>query len=157
VPKKPRKRGAGILPNGRSAYGHQFIKLHHWVLHSAAYRSLDGLSRALLIELYSFYNGRNNGGIFLSVRDAAKRLNVSPPTAQSRFAVLRDRGFIKVNQQGSFDLKIRHATTYILTEYEYGAEKPTKDFMSWKPDPEKQKPGKATYTDGTNSLHSAAL
>ncbi|PLX36036.1 MAG: hypothetical protein C0605_08365 [Hyphomicrobiales bacterium] len=47
------------------------------------------------------------------------------------FHELEEKGFIKSKQKGGFDFKIRHATTWILTEYGHGGKLATKDFMSW--------------------------
>ena len=53
------------------------VRLHRWLLQSPAYRSLGLAARCLLVELYDLFNGENNGRIFLSIRDAARRLGVS--------------------------------------------------------------------------------
>ena len=36
-----------------------------------------------------------------------------------------------MSQIGSFDYKVRHATTWTLTEYEIDGREPTKDFIRW--------------------------
>jgi len=52
------------------------------------------------------YNGRNNGSIFLSVRDAADRLGVTDVNvARNAFDDLQRAGFIIMTQTSSFDLK----------------------------------------------------
>ena len=107
------------------------VRLYGWLLRSSAYRSLSPYGRSLLVELYALYNGTNNGAVFLSVREAARRLGCAAGTAEKALGELQDRGFIAISQRGGFNLKSRHATTWRLTEYSVGDERPTKDFMSW--------------------------
>ncbi len=107
------------------------VRLHHWLLNSPAYKSLGVCARALLIEYYRRYNGSNNGDIGLSVRDAASALGVAVGTVRKAIVELEERGFIRANQRGAFRWKARHATTWILTEFEYAGQPPTKAFMRW--------------------------
>lgn len=66
--------------------------------------------RCLEMELKALYNGINNGDLFLSVCEAAKRLGVANNTAEKAFKELEEHGFIRPKQHGSFDWKLRHAT-----------------------------------------------
>lgn len=115
---------------GRSKH-ERFVKLPHWLLNSPAYRSLKPGPRALLVELSALYNGTNNGDLFLSVREAARRLNVGPHTAGGYFKDLEDRDFIKIAIQSSFDHKSSKGRSWILTEHSVGGSLATKDFMRW--------------------------
>jgi len=92
----------------------------------------------VLVELYAHYDGGNNGRLFLSVREAARRTNISKSTAATAFAALVQRGFIRPNVKGAFSLKQRHATSWILTEFAHGGHIATKDFMPWQPDSKNQ-------------------
>src|SRR5258708_1232645 len=96
------KTGRRTDPTGRSRGDARHARLYGWMLNSPAYRSLTPLARALLIELYALHNGKNNGELYLSVRDAAKRLNVGKTKAAPAFAELVDRQFIKARQTGDF-------------------------------------------------------
>jgi len=125
------RRGRKADKTGRSNGDSRHVRLHHWLLQTAAYRSLSPAARSLLVELYALYNGENNGDLFLSVREAAARINVSPPTASRSFTEMKERGFIRENKPGSFHLKIRHATSWVLTEYGHGGQLATKDFTRW--------------------------
>jgi DNA-binding transcriptional regulator YhcF (GntR family) len=58
-----------------------------------------------LIELLSIYNGRNNGYIALSARDAAERIGCSKDTANRAFVELRAIGFVEVSIVGAFHRK----------------------------------------------------
>lgn len=93
--------------------------------------------RALLIELKSLYNGSNNGELFMSVREAARRLNVGRDAADDHLEDLQDRGFIKPKVAAGFDWKTaaraRKATCWILTEYATEEAAPTRDFQKWAP------------------------
>lgn len=73
---RKRKPGRRVNATGRSIGGDgHHVRFYQWELKSPAYRSLSLGARALLIELKSLYNGSNNGDLFLSVREAARRLN----------------------------------------------------------------------------------
>lgn len=118
------------------------VRLYSWLLMSEAWRSLSCEARALLIELAGLYNGENNGELFLSVRDAARRINTGKSTAARAFDELMARGFIRPHVLGAFSRKVRHATSWVLTEFPIGDHvargEATKDFMRWKPDPKNQ-------------------
>ena len=149
------KHGRKADRTGRSKGTDRHIRIDLWVLQGAAYKSLKTVSRALLVELHALFYGTNNGQLFLSVREAAKRLNVAPNTAVKAFAELVDRGFIRVAQKGSYTLKQRHATQWILTEHGYAGNLPTKDFVRWAH--KIQKPISAVDTDGINFCYTDAI
>ncbi|WP_138379462.1 helix-turn-helix domain-containing protein [Luteithermobacter gelatinilyticus] len=115
---------------GRSSYD-RHIRFYYYLLKSEAWRSLKPGPRALLIELYSLYNGNNNGDIFLSEREAARRCNVNRKTAARYFHDLQEKGFIFPKTKGCFNVKSPEATAWILTEFPYNGNLPTKDFMRW--------------------------
>ena len=52
----------------------RFARLPHRILISEAYRSLDLVARSLLTEIVMIENGKNNGSLYLSVKDATDRL-----------------------------------------------------------------------------------
>lgn len=118
---------------GRSKGDARHVRLYHWMLKSEAWRSLDCKARCALVELYGLYNGRNNGDLFLSVRELAARLRCGKATASKAFRALEERGFIRAKERGAFNVKHRHATTWILTEFEYAGKIPSKEFMRWRP------------------------
>jgi len=154
---KPRR--AKVLANGRSVSFERHVRLHYWLLESAAYRSLSVGARSLLVELYALYNGGNNGLLFLSSRSAGERLRCSKSQAHRWLGELQDRGFIRSQQRGSFTLKARHATTWVLTEFGFGGQLPAKDFMKWRDQlalDEKAGPngGPVRPREGTSPAHS---
>ena len=118
------KNRSGSKPDktGRSTGDSQHVRLHEWLLQSPAYRSLNCYARALLVELYRHYRPGKNGDVFLSVREAAQALNASHQTAMRAFHAVADRGFIRARRRGDFNWKARHATTWVLTEFEFGGQ-----------------------------------
>ena len=141
-----KKRPASIGKAGNIA--DKYVRLHIWLMRSAAYQSLPVGARALLVELYALFNGSNNGDLYLSAREAGKRLSVGKATAYRWFTALEDRGFIRARQRGAFTLKVRHATTWILAEFAFAGQLPTKAFMRWQPR-ENSEHGFAGGTDGS--------
>lgn len=127
------------------------IRLHFWMMKSPAWCDLTPTARALLIEVYALYNGTNNGELFLSVRCAARRLAVSDNTAWKSLRELEWHGFIRAAKRGAFHLKVRHATCWILTEFEHAGQLATKDFMRWPQRVEIQKPVAKTNTNGSKN------
>lgn len=132
---RPAKRRANS--KGRSVGGDaQHVRFYQWEIKSAAYRSLKPSARALLVEFKALFNGFNNGELFLSVREAAKRIGCGKNLAAELIEQLRDRGFIRPNEVGAFNMKAAagggKATSWILTEHPFGsATAGTKDFMRW--------------------------
>jgi len=127
---KPR-RGRRHNAKGRSTTGPRFVKLEHWMLMTPAWQSLPPAPRALYLALAQRYNGSNNGEISMSIREAARLLHVAKDTATKAFRELEAKGFIRRNICGSFNWKIRHATTWILTEHAFGDHLATKEFARW--------------------------
>lgn len=84
----------------------RFTRLDHTLLRSPAYHALSTTARTLLVELASLENGKNNGSLYLSVRDAAARLGMSDLTSTGNaFTELQDLGFIEMTEDASFHVK----------------------------------------------------
>lgn len=157
-------RGRGHDNKGRSKRGERFVKLPYWLLESPAWRSLKPQARALYIELSQRYNGFNNGSISMSVREAECALHISKNTASKYFHDLEGKGFIRRNICGSFNYKLRHATTWVLTQHPVNDDPATKDFMSWRPlktkrgpKPEPNCPNRGTDDDNSGQLERFAV
>lgn len=122
----------------RGRYESAHVRIYHWEKGSAAWCSLSPSARCVLIELKALYNGRNNGELFLSVREAARRIGVGKTLAATCFRDLLDRGFIKVARRGAFNTKAASrrgdATAWLLTEFAPadGLGAGTRDFMRWR-------------------------
>jgi len=105
---------------------------------------LPAQARALYIELSQRYNGSNNGEISMSIREAVSLVHIAKDTASKYFYELEEKGFIQRNVCGSFNYKLRHATTWFLTQHPIGDVPATKDFMSWRPKKPKHGPNPGT-------------
>ena len=132
APRKGQGKGRRADKKGRSKTEGRFLKLEHFMLKSAAWKSLTSQQRSIYIEIGQRYNGSNNGEISFSVRQAASEVNCSRDTASKALHVLEEKGFIRRNVCGSFDWKARHATTWILTIHPFKNNLATKEFMSWR-------------------------
>jgi len=120
---------------GRSKKDGRHVRLYHYMMDAEAWQSLSGNQRAIYVEMVARYNGRNNGRIPYSVREAAESLHIGKSTAARDLAVLQERGFIIPRKKGAFSLKVRHATEWRLTEFSCDVTPalPTKEFMRWSP------------------------
>lgn len=112
------------------------VRLYGHEMRSAAWKTLTPNSRALLIELRSLWKFGEGNVVFLSVREAGRRLNISQKPVQAAFAELLERGWIGVHTMGGFSRKTPHATSYTL-ENEPGLANgavPKKGYMRWQPE-----------------------
>jgi hypothetical protein len=119
------------------------VRLYHWLMDSAAWKSLNATERAVYVDIASIYAGlgSNNGRIHYSVREGAERLHISKDKVARALATLVERGFIVAEKRGAFNLKGRphQATEWRLTEFpsDISSDFASKEFTRWKP-PEKQ-------------------
>lgn len=120
---------------GRSMGSERHVRLTHWMMGTAAWRSLDCVARCAYVELASRYRGpgSNNGRLPYSLREMAAALNVSKMTARRALQALQERGFIVETKRGAFSLKVRHATEWRLTDHacDVTGAMPTKEFARW--------------------------
>lgn len=84
---KGKKKGAG-----------RFVQLPEHLMQTEAWATLKPGPVALYVALKRRYNGRNNGRLILSYRDAAKLLNVHRNTITGYFRALEERGLIHMTQ-----------------------------------------------------------
>jgi len=125
---------------GRSTSG-SFVMLTRFMLNAPAWRDLTPAARSVYLEVAKLYNGRNNGHLALSVRDAAEQCRVNKDTAAKSLASLQAHGFIECVTPGGFSRKLRHATEWRLTieRCDKTQSLPSKAFMKWRPPPEEFK------------------
>ena len=127
------------------------VRLYRHELESPAYCSLGPDARALLIEMRALYTGRDNR-VFLSLREAMKRLNVGRYRAEKARDDLLDRGFIRLLEAATFTRKTRHAPVYLLTnEPTREGVAASKDYMRWRP--AKKNTVSMSSTDGVDEQH----
>jgi hypothetical protein len=109
------------------------------MLNTPAYMGLSANARSLLEQLQMLENGKNNGSMFLSVRDAADLMGAGDvKTAQRAFGELIDHGFIRETQAASFHVKAgeydRRARAWRLTWLpEPNRRGATFEFRDWSP------------------------
>lgn len=113
------KKKAKVRQDGRNANEtNRFGRLPHFILQSASYRSVPTNARALLVEIISMENGNNNGKLWLSEIDAARRMGVScPKVARKAFTDLIDAGLIACTKDRHWHIKtgIGRARSWRLT------------------------------------------
>jgi hypothetical protein len=123
--KRPRKRLDQKL---------KYVGLPHWMLRCPAWKGLPPIAKVAYIEAFELrYNSFNNGDIKLSEREVAEILGCARETASKAIAALMEHGFIKPRVKGAFHVKVKYATRWILTRYEFNGAKETMDFMRWQP------------------------
>lgn len=137
---------AKVDKQGRNVNGWgRFARLDHSIMASPAYRSLTPLSRSLLFEFISLENSKNNGSLWLSVRDAAARCGVVDlMTASRAIDDLVQKGFIAMTKNAYFSIKSSEksrARCWRLTWLPVvGVSVPTNEWQQWTPsDPKDQK------------------
>ncbi len=118
---------------GRSVSGPPFIALPIYIYECPAWNSLSATERLIWLALVRRYNGKNNGRLGLSVRDAAKEARVNKDTAGQHFKTLAARGFIEVAEESC--LETRMAREWRLTHLKCDRTNhlPSKAFMKWTP------------------------
>jgi hypothetical protein len=70
------KRRNSTDRTGRSKKAARHVRLYHWMMQRAAWKSLNANQRALYVEMAARYNGSNNGRIHFSAREAAKAVHI---------------------------------------------------------------------------------
>jgi DNA-binding transcriptional regulator YhcF (GntR family) len=101
----------------RNRHSARFVQLFFWMLATPAWRSLSPWAVVAYIELAHCYNGVNNGELYLSARELAKRCGGSRATAARAIAELVAKGFVEITRNSGFNVKgrPRQATEYRLT------------------------------------------
>ncbi|MGD9800151.1 MAG: hypothetical protein AB7V02_06075 [Parvularculaceae bacterium] len=109
-----------------------FVQIYKSMMDSAAWRDLSPGGRAAVLEVCRFYNGSNNGEIFLSARKAGELLNVRPATAASYLKDAEAHGFIAQVENGCLGLNGKGvAAKWRLTFQPANNQPPTRDYKSW--------------------------
>jgi hypothetical protein len=125
--KKRRKGGSGGL----------FFPMHHATMDAPAWCALSLAARSRYLELRKAagIDASRNGSVFLSVRDAADRLNCTRDYAAKAFHDLQRKGFIRAREIGRLGVEGEgRATQWLLTEIGTAADpKPEKAFLRWQP------------------------
>lgn len=112
------------------------VRLYAHETRCLAWKTLEPDARALLVELRALYQPSQGNIVYLSIREAGRRLTIGQRRVQRAFDALLARGWIAVHEPGGFIRKTRHATAYRL-ENEPGASpgaKAPKPYMRWLPE-----------------------
>ena len=76
-----------------------FIQISDLVLSSEAYKDLGYSARSMLVEMVKYYNGRNNGFIFIS-KQVLKTRGFCKNTATKALKELTSHGLIYMTKKG---------------------------------------------------------
>ena len=127
-----RRKHRRVLPNGSTERVDRFFMLTYSMSRSPAWHSLSGAAVKVFIELRCHYTGSNNGELFLSYGDAAKRLHLSKTTVKRAFDELQEKGFIRKTRQGARHCRL--ASTWAVTDAPRKPGEPrTNDWRRWQP------------------------
>jgi len=111
-----------------------FVPLLKETLNTEAWRNMSHGARSLYVALKLRYssNFKNNGKVFLSVRDAAKELGSGQEEICAWYKELQHYGFIVMTQSGRLGVEGKGlAPHWRLTEIGYMTDPPTRDFLKW--------------------------
>ncbi|GEM_PF-5735666 len=118
---------------GRGKNAPRHVRIYRSMMRTEAWQALSAVEKAVLIELYALYNGENNGELFLSCREAARRCHINKDTASRAFSALEEKGFIRRRSKASIDWKLNLARCWILTEHPFPeGTAPTRDYQYWR-------------------------
>src|SRR5262245_21320904 len=116
----------------RSKPNHEsFVRLGHELLRSPAWQSLPVAARALYVEIAARYNGRNNGRIAFSVRDAKEALHLGQRTIYRAFNALQGRGLIICHIVCRKD-GLPAVREWELTDHDWDGMPATRAFLTWR-------------------------
>ena len=142
-----RKPGRRVDQTGRSVGVDRFLAMPHYLLKSAAWKSLAPTPRALFVEVAQRWNGFNNGSIGLGVREAGHALHVKHTTAGAAFKVLQERGLLELMRDSGFDQKRLarewRVTAFAVGDYQAPTSRPTNDFLRWQAPFENRRQGRS--------------
>lgn len=115
-----------------------FVQLYKTFLQEPAWLSLPMGARVLYIAVKSYYNGTNNGELFMSVRDAAALIGCTPRSAHRWFQELIDKGFLRRSGGGSLGADGKgEAQCWRLTEIGHRNHnivyQPSREYKQWTP------------------------
>lgn len=79
----------------------------------------------------------------------AEALGISKSTAARMFAILEERGFLKIVRNSGFSVKIKMARTWRITAEPTGEERATNDFMRYQNSEHGPMGGTHSPTSGT--------
>ena len=115
----------------------RFKKLPFVMLETSAWRSLNGNSIKIYLEICRRYNGSNNGNVSFSYNEGVKIFDMSKGTVSRSLKQLEEYGFIKRHKTGTF--YGRKATTFFITSETTNGKPATCDWKNFIPRPKPKK------------------
>ncbi len=92
-----------------------FFPLLHSVFDSEDWQAASMAAREVTIAIARLHNGRNNGDIPYSQREAQKYLHCGASVAVAAFREAQERGFIEATRKGSFTVKTGRRMARVTT------------------------------------------
>lgn len=149
---KRNKPGRGLNAKGRSKT-ERYLRFDYWMVTCPAWEALSVDGRAVLLAIWTRYNGLNNGKIPFSVRDAQGTLRSSDRRASRALQDLQEKGFLQLHRKGGFNVKgANPANEWELTALPVpgpGGDRPRKLYAIWKP----TRPDSTVVTTTTRRRH----
>lgn len=109
----------------------RFVRLEHALLNSDAWLKLPLVARVIFIHLEKRYNGRNNGEISFSCREAAKEAGCGVNSAHNHLRALQRHGLVIRTADGLFTY--RQAATWELTTWPTNGQPAKNLWRLWTP------------------------
>ena len=110
----------------------QFVKMPVAFLQHPAFRTLPGSAARWLMELASRHNGRNNGELFLSQREAKRLLGLTQDGYERARTEAETRKLAVKTSEGDYMQK--KSPTWRLTFIADNGDIPTNEYRLWTPD-----------------------
>ena len=107
----------------------RFKALPFHMLENTAWRSLNGNSIKIYLEICRRYNGSNNGDVSFSYNEGVDLFGMGKSTISRSLKQLEEFGFIKRNKVGTFIR--RQASTYFITNERTDNTPPTSDWKNF--------------------------
>ena len=109
-----------------------FVPLYKDTMKTPAWIAMSNGARMLYVQLKWNYNTKLGNHVFISTRDAAKKLGSNRDCVRRWFRELQHYGFIVMISPGVLGVEGRgKAPHWRLTEEWYLGKAPTRDFLSW--------------------------
>ena len=124
-------KGRRTNRKGRSQRQAPFVKLDHAMLRTEAWKHLSPTGAKLLLAIWIRHNGRNNGRISFSRREAMTTLGCGEHKVKEVLEELQNKGFLEIRRDAAFGKGDHKAREWAITAEPEGSDKPTRRFRYW--------------------------
>lgn len=136
-----KRKQAQVYPGG-------FVMLYRHYTNSPAYKDLKPPAKVLLLEFLEIcFPQERNGRLSISVNNAAKKLNISKPTAIKAFTELVEHGFIVLTNGERW--QERKAREWRLTVMPCNGRQPSNEWQLWSPE--------GSISDDSKKIHGSTF